>query len=212
MKNLDINKVKQIYVNRGPGSFAGIRNSLAIVKAFNVASQIDYYSFSFTDFVGENNVSNVSYLDCVIDGGNSGVGFLDTVTINAGGANYTNGQVITFPVGGAGGGPPTTVAQTVITTDGSGQVISTQTSIAGSGYYSNSTPDYSNLTGGDGNLDVTGNFDYGYGFPKDPNGDFTTIIDNVLTRFTGTVGTVVSLSDINPGNNYNFNHINLGIL
>lgn len=158
----------------------------------------------YTDFVGENNVSNVSYLDCVIDGGNSGVGFLDTVTINAGGANYTNGQVITFPVGGAGGGPPTTVAQTVITTDGSGQVISTQTSIAGSGYYSNSTPDYSNLTGGDGNLDVTGNFDYGYGFPKDPNGDYTTIIDNVLTRFTGTVGTVVSLSDINPGNNYNF--------
>tara|TARA_B100000035_G_C20750700_1_gene443853 strand:+ start:43 stop:429 length:387 start_codon:yes stop_codon:yes gene_type:complete len=56
MKNLDINKVKQIYVNRGPGSFAGIRNSLAIVKAFNVASQIDYYSFSFTDFVGENDI------------------------------------------------------------------------------------------------------------------------------------------------------------
>ena len=56
MKNLDINKVKQIYVNRGPGSFAGIRNSLAIVKAFNMACQIDYYSFSFTDFVGENDI------------------------------------------------------------------------------------------------------------------------------------------------------------
>ena len=56
MKNLDINKVKQIYVNRGPGSFAGIRNSLAIVKALNVASKIDYYSFSFTDFVGENDI------------------------------------------------------------------------------------------------------------------------------------------------------------
>ena len=56
MKNLDINKVKQIYVNRGPGSFAGIRNSLSIAKALNVANSIDYYSFSFTDFVGENDI------------------------------------------------------------------------------------------------------------------------------------------------------------
>ena len=56
MKNLDINKVKQIYVNRGPGSFAGIRNSLSTVKAFNLTNKIDYYSFSFTDFVGENDI------------------------------------------------------------------------------------------------------------------------------------------------------------
>ena len=56
MKNLNLNKVKQIYVNRGPGSFAGIRNSLSVVKAFNVANQIDYYSFSFKDFVGENDI------------------------------------------------------------------------------------------------------------------------------------------------------------
>jgi len=55
-KKIGLNKISQIYVNRGPGSFAGIRNSLAIVKAFNVASQIDYYSFSFTDFVGENDI------------------------------------------------------------------------------------------------------------------------------------------------------------
>ena len=158
----------------------------------------------YTDFVGENNVANVSYLDCVIDGGNSGVGFLDTLTITAGGANYTNGQIITFPLGGAGGGPPAVNATANITTDASGTVISTQVITAGSGYYSNSTPDYSNLSGGDGNLVVVGNFDYGYGFPKDPNGDYTTILDNVLTRFSGTVGTIASLSDVNPGNNYNF--------
>ena len=39
-----------IYVNRGPGSFAGIRNSLAVVKAIYVAKKIDYYCFSFDDF------------------------------------------------------------------------------------------------------------------------------------------------------------------
>ena len=40
----------KIYVNRGPGSFAGIRNSLSIVKAFHLTNKIDYYCFSFDDF------------------------------------------------------------------------------------------------------------------------------------------------------------------
>ena len=39
-KNLDLDKVSQIYVNRGPGSFAGIRNSLSVVKAFHLAYKI----------------------------------------------------------------------------------------------------------------------------------------------------------------------------
>ncbi len=56
MKNLDLNKIDQIYVNRGPGSFAGIRNSLSVVKALNVINNIEYYCFSFGDFVGENDI------------------------------------------------------------------------------------------------------------------------------------------------------------
>ena len=43
-------KISQIYVNRGPGSFAGIRNSLSIVKAFHLVNKIDYYCYSFDDF------------------------------------------------------------------------------------------------------------------------------------------------------------------
>ena len=39
-----------IYVNRGPGSFAGIRNSLSTVKALFLTKKIDYYCFSFDDF------------------------------------------------------------------------------------------------------------------------------------------------------------------
>ena len=42
--------VDVIYVNRGPGSFAGIRNSLSIVKALFLTKRIDYYCFSFDDF------------------------------------------------------------------------------------------------------------------------------------------------------------------
>ena len=55
-KGLNLNKISEIYVNRGPGSFAGIRNSLSIVKAFHLVKKIDYYCFSFVEFEGENNV------------------------------------------------------------------------------------------------------------------------------------------------------------
>ena len=55
-KNLDLKKISEIYVNRGPGSFAGIRNSLSIVKAIHLANKINYFCFSFKDFNGENEV------------------------------------------------------------------------------------------------------------------------------------------------------------
>ena len=55
-KKLNLDKVSQIYVNRGPGSFAGIRNSLSIVKAFHLTHKIDYYCFSFEDFSEKNEV------------------------------------------------------------------------------------------------------------------------------------------------------------
>ena len=56
--NLKITEINKIYVNRGPGSFAGIRNSLSVVKAFNIAKKIDYYCYSFEDFKGEDNLSH----------------------------------------------------------------------------------------------------------------------------------------------------------
>ena len=51
-----LSKIDTIYVNRGPGSFAGIRNSLAIIKALFLTKNIDYYCFSFSDFIGLNEV------------------------------------------------------------------------------------------------------------------------------------------------------------
>ena len=54
-ESLKINKssldeISAIYVNRGPGSFAGIRNSLSTIKALFLTKRIDYYCFSFEDF------------------------------------------------------------------------------------------------------------------------------------------------------------------
>ena len=45
-----LDDVDVIYVNRGPGSFAGIRNSLSTIKALFLTKKIDYYCFSFDDF------------------------------------------------------------------------------------------------------------------------------------------------------------------
>ena len=39
-KNLKIADINVIYINKGPGSFAGIRNSISVVKAFNIAKKL----------------------------------------------------------------------------------------------------------------------------------------------------------------------------
>ena len=54
--NQKIDDISLIYVNKGPGSFAGIRSSLSIIKAIHLAKKIDYYCFSFGDFEGETNI------------------------------------------------------------------------------------------------------------------------------------------------------------
>ena len=45
-----LDAVSAIYVNRGPGSFAGIRNSISTIKALFLTRKIDYYCYSFEDF------------------------------------------------------------------------------------------------------------------------------------------------------------------
>ena len=55
-----LDEIDTIYVNRGPGSFAGIRNSLSIIKALLLTKKIDYYCFSFDDF---NKFETTNYAD-----------------------------------------------------------------------------------------------------------------------------------------------------
>ena len=55
-----LDDINAIYVNRGPGSFAGIRNSLSTIKALFLTRKIDYYCFSFEDF---NEFKAIKYAD-----------------------------------------------------------------------------------------------------------------------------------------------------
>ena len=55
--NINVNDIDLMYINRGPGSFAGIRNSLSMIKAIHMIKKIDYYCFSFRDFKGEKDLN-----------------------------------------------------------------------------------------------------------------------------------------------------------
>ena len=55
---LKISNISKIYANRGPGSFAGIRNCLSIVKAISLTMKIDYYCYSFEDFKDQSDVNH----------------------------------------------------------------------------------------------------------------------------------------------------------
>ncbi len=160
----------------------------------------------YTDIIGDNNVSNVAYLDCLIDGGNSGIGFLDSVTpvTGQGGSGYSVGEQIIYSNGGPGGGVPTTNATATISTIGAGGTITGITvSTQGAGFFTSATPTFPGNPANE-TASIVSNFDFGYGFPKDQDGDYTTILDKVFTRISGTVGTISSITDINPGNNYSF--------
>ena len=45
-KGIKINDISKVYLNIGPGSFAGIRNSISIIKAIHLVIKVDYYCYS----------------------------------------------------------------------------------------------------------------------------------------------------------------------
>ena len=49
-KNLKIKDISTFYLNTGPGSFAGIRNSISVIKAICLVNNVDYYCYNFQYF------------------------------------------------------------------------------------------------------------------------------------------------------------------
>ena len=157
-----------------------------------------------TDFVGAKNVANVAFLDVIVGtAANSGIGFVDSITITNGGTGYANGTGnVTFTGGGYASGDPVVSPIASITTNGSGVITAITVDNPGEGFYDTPTivlPD--NGVGTDATVVV--NFDGGYGFVKNPNGDATTQFQFLFTFDDFTMGTITSLTRINPGTEYN---------
>ena len=49
-KDLKIKDISTFYVNTGPGSFAGIRNSISVIKAICLVNNVDYYCYNLQYF------------------------------------------------------------------------------------------------------------------------------------------------------------------
>ena len=156
-----------------------------------------------TDFVGAKNVANIAFLDATVVGANSGVGFVNSITITNGGTGYANGTGnVTFTGGGYASGDPVVSAIASITTNGSGVITSITVDNPGEGFYDTPTivlPD--NGGGTDATVAVVMNF--GYGFIKHPTGGSTTQFQFLFTDDNFTMGTITSLTRINPGTDYN---------
>ena len=48
--DLKIKDISTFYLNTGPGSFAGIRNSISVIKAICLVNNVDYYCYNFQYF------------------------------------------------------------------------------------------------------------------------------------------------------------------
>ena len=154
-----------------------------------------------TDMIGANNAANTPFVNVLLNGANSGIGFVDSITINDGGTLYSNGTVVSFSGGGFAGGSPYIDAVGSITTDDSGTITNITITHHGEGYYDVPTINIGSTSGD--TADVTVNMDYGYGFVKLPNADNGTMISDALTNENFNIGSIASLTRINPGANYN---------
>ena len=48
-KSISFDNLDNIYINRGPGSFSGIRNSLSVIKGINFVKKTNYFCYSYFD-------------------------------------------------------------------------------------------------------------------------------------------------------------------
>lgn len=183
----------------------GIKSSKGNSASFKIGSiENDEVVFVETDFLKDRNVANVLYRDIGLDGRGSSVGFLDNITFTNGGTGYANGQTFTFTGGGMNGAEPLGPAQATISTDGSGTITNINILDHGEGYWE--FPEMTvPSTAGTPATGFTLRMDFGYGFPKLPNGDHTNLLIDLLDRQPMTIGTISSLNAINPGQQYDAN-------
>lgn len=171
--------------------------STGSVGGFDVGSLTDEEQIYInTDIIGSKNAANVYFLSMGIDGNgiSSNVGFIDHITVVSGGTSYSNSDVIVFT-----GGTPSTIANATMNTHSNGTINVVTVTNIGAGYDTAPTISITTSTGSGANLQAV--VDPGYGFVKNTNGDYYSVIDTCLTKLAMNVGTIASLTNIDPGSN-----------
>ena len=57
--NINLSKIRHLFVNQGPGSFSGIRTSIAVAKGLSITNKLNLYGFS------SNDLNNMDYMNVV---------------------------------------------------------------------------------------------------------------------------------------------------
>ena len=58
--NIDLTKLHHLFVNQGPGSFSGIRTSIAVAKGLSITNKLSLYGFNSHDLKDMNYMNIVS--------------------------------------------------------------------------------------------------------------------------------------------------------
>jgi len=149
------------------------------------------------EVISDTNIVGVPYSEINLDGSGSGVGYVSSVTVNAGGTGYTNGSAVTFTGGGFNDEEPLIQAEGTVLTSG-GAITSVNITRAGEGFYS--TPTISVADGSGANLELV--MEFSYGFTANPTGDANTPIEDLLSTTDVEIGTIATLTNVTKGTGY----------
>lgn len=158
-----------------------------------------------TDMLTSNNSEDVKFNNILILGHNAGFNNVSSIYIYSSGTGYDNADIVTFSGGNSGVGSYG-VGNATLTTDTSGNIVSiTLSANTGNNIITNPTVAVTNSSGGTStgsgaNLYAVSS----YGFSKNITGNF--VDDTLFSMFsyaTKTIGSIVSFTGVNPGENYN---------
>ena len=161
------------------------------------------------DFLAANNDGSVSdsieFPSMTLNGVNSTYGYISSLTIDNPGSGYDNTNIVVFSGGNSGIGS-FSAANATINTDSTGRIIKLNLSAnVGSKYVTTPTVSVVNSTGGSTGVGTNASIipAFPLGFFKLPAGDMNVPLLQLLRFNNRVVGEIASLSNINPGENYN---------
>lgn len=163
------------------------------------------------DLINSNNdgpgSNSIKFTQMLISGANSTFGNLSSVYIESGGSGYNNTNIVLFTGGNTGVGSFTAGNASIIT-DNTGVIVAVGlSSNSGNGIITTPTATVANSTGGSSGIGTGASLIpvSSLGFIKLPGGDITYTILDLLRFNTLTIGSIATLTNINPGENYNVN-------